>query len=78
VSHAVEILGRSQPAAHEALILGVVAPAAGERRVELVLAGGERAHAALDAFALEWLGVRPGDIVWVRRLSAGPTTPVRA
>jgi hypothetical protein len=75
VSRAVEIVGCPRKAAHEALILGVTEPAAGERRVELVLAGGEAAHAVLDAFALEWLGVRPGDIVWV---SAGPTSPGRA
>ena len=67
----VAIHERPRPHTLEALIVGVDSPAADERRVELMLEGGERVHARLDAFGLDWLDVRPGDIVWV---SAAPTS----
>jgi hypothetical protein len=65
----VEILGRLQPATGEALVVSLEQRAESRIRVELVLAEGGRAHASLDSLGLAWLGLRAGDIVWVRPLT---------
>jgi hypothetical protein len=63
----VEVLGEHRPGAFEALILSVDEETPGELRVDLVLSHGGRAFACLQSFDLAWLGVRVGDIVWVRQ-----------
>jgi hypothetical protein len=65
MSAPVEIVEDRPTVGDEGLILGL-ADAHQGTRVELVLSGGEYAHALLDPFAVEWQDLRVGDIVWVR------------